>query len=275
MFFLLALPPCAQVDLAAQALGALTGTPAIDARQILLRGAPFIAQWLEDSGPAQVAAQALRDATLVNWPLHEDALARVPQALAARSFRFENDGLWASDRHTELVLPYSDILLIARMRSDQATETVTQTTERKTNTLVMLTTGMPIGRTVTTTDRQKSAQNHYFSLVFTADAAVRLPCEGLDYGGLPGPAQASSFTNYTQLLTILAQKSPGAVVDARLERIAGKLQLQPGAPGHQRLEREGKSTKVRSQSLQFDNEDAALQAAHLLYLATRRQRAGG
>lgn len=271
MYFVLAVPPPRDVDAAARALAELLGGHALDRRQVLLKGVPFIVQWLETLDEAQATAVSLQNAGLEAHAWHERALEAVPAPLEARAFRFEADHFVVSDRHETVRIPLRDVMLVLRARTEHTLETSTETTKKKTH-IAAMAMGLPISKSKTTQERQREQDQTWFVLVYTATAAVRLPQLGMDYTGLGERMQATATANYQCLLDMLGAACPDARFDGRLERVAGRLASMPGE-ARRTTDRPDRKTTVRAATLAFDNEDAVLRACRLLWLAERRRRA--
>ncbi len=271
MHFVLAVPPARDVDAAARALAELLGGHALDRRQILLKGVPFIVQWTEALPEAQAMAVALQNAGLEAHAWHERALEAVPTPFEARAFRFDPDHLIVSDRRESVQIPLRDVVLVLRARTEHMVETSTETSQKKTN-IAAMAMGLPISKTKVTQERQREQDQAWFLLIYTATTAVRLPQLGLDYTGLGARMQATATANYKCLQDMLGAACPDATFDARLERVAGRLATMPGE-ARRTTDRPDRKTIVRAATLALDNEDAVLRACRLLWLAERRRRA--
>lgn len=271
MHFVLAVPPATDVDAAARTLANLLGGHAIDHKQVVLKGVPWIVTWRETLPEAQQIAHELSTAGLQAHAWHERALDAVPVPLEARAFRVADGILEVTDRRETLRIPTQDVLLILRARTEHETETRTETTQKKTS-LAALAMGLPISTNKVTQERQRDQDRAFFVLVYTATAAVRLGQLGLDFTGLGAAMQPTATGNYLALLDLLEQACPHATRDSRLEKMAGRLAVMPGEARNSTNKPDRKTT-VRATTLAHDNEDAVGRAAGLLWLAERRRRA--
>lgn len=270
MHFVLAVPPARDLEAAARALASLAGGLAIDQRQTLLKNVPLIPLWSEDLAQVQAAADALRAAGLDAWALHERAMTAVPEIQSARLFALEPDALVTSDRIVQTRIAFADVLLILRARVDSQVQTLTETT-KKANHVQTLLTGIP-SRAKVTQERQTEGQQQAFALVYTATTAVRLPCDGMDFSGMGQHMQAGALANYQRLIELLVAACPQATFDPRLERVAGRLPVMPGDQKRMTAQQVKPGITKRESSLAYDNEDAVMRAARLLYLAERKRR---
>jgi hypothetical protein len=255
VYFVLAVPPPTHLDAAARVMAERLGGHAIDQRQVLLKGVPWIVTWREDLADAQAFAQELSAAGLEAHAWHEKALEAVPVPLEARAFRVADGILEVTDRRETLRIAAKDVLLVLRARTEHETETRTETTQKKTN-LAALAMGLPISSSKVTQDRQRDQERAFFVLVYTATAAVRLSQLGLDFTGLGTAMQPTATGNYQALLAMLTGLCPHATFDSRLERMAGRLATMPGEVRNTTNKPDRKTT-VRAATTAHDNGTAA------------------
>ncbi len=273
MHFVLVAPGQADPAAASAALADTVGGGAYEHRQVLLRGLPFIAAWRDTPAQAHAVAATLTQAGLEAWAFDDAVLDHVPPVLDARAFRFAPDHLELLDRRgAATAVPLARVGLICRARALHASETTTETTRKKVR-LGALAMGVPMSKSKTTREVDRTTEDEAFALLWSVgpDLCVRLSRDALDYEGLGDARVVSAQTNYLALLARLEAACPGARVDAALERAAGRVPPVPTQRLRDRT-RHLRSSSV-SDTVAEDNTDAVLFAARLLYVVERARRA--
>jgi hypothetical protein len=269
-FFVLAMPPAADLERASQALARVLGGMAIDHRPPILRELPWIPVRGDDKAELDAIAADLTTAGLRARVLHERALAAVPDPLVAERFGLLDDALVVANRKQEARLPWREVILVSRARHQTTTTATTETTSRKAS-MAAMAVGVPIRSKQTEVERSQTTQVTYVGWVWTATAGVRLDQDALDYAGLGTGMEAGSIANWQALLRAVATRCPTATVDVRLERAGGRLNTAPVA-----MKRDSnmpkRGTTVVATVQTAGNEDAITEAARLLWLAERVRR---
>lgn len=242
MTHLLVVPPARDPEAVLDWLVRLgAGTP-YDAKQKLLRGAPFL---LPPSDTVDEWAAHLRDAGLPAYAVHDDEFRLLPPVVDAAAFAFAPEGIvvrTADDR--ELVLPASAIEAVLRARRD-----VQQP--------------KPASKPMPRFDPKAGENLCCYVLCALPDVLVRFELGHVDYAGL-GPHQtAVTRQNHLALQTILENGSVGAWKDARLEALGGRLPPFPKGPQA--------AARIGLSNVEGPFEEAAL----LLCIAVRLSRRAG
>lgn len=257
-------------DGAVAALAGL-GLVAYDARQLVLRGVPFVVG-ADDLERARAVALELRRVGVEAWVVDEDLARRVPPVETARSFRVFLEGIEVTTRGASVLggpathaVRYPDVELLVAGKSihSTTTETVKVTKKLALNPVKM----MRPGKTETETSHDESDERFFLLLARAPDVLLRFDEHGLDYGGLGEARQSFARANFQALLQLLQARAPAAPVDGRLEKLASRVS---GAPIPTATS-SGRVALTRKTERTFgeNNEDAVLGAARLLCLAAR------
>lgn len=256
---------------AAAAMAAEFGGSPYDQRQVLLKNLPLATGWQSDT---HVVAQRLAAAGLEAWSLPASALDTLPVAVEARSFRLTDAGLEAiAQGGVSLTLPWPSVELVLRARTEFQVNATTETTKKKTN-LAAMAIGLPIGSKSTTVERNQTVGDTWFAVLCARrpNLVLRLTRDGLDYSGLGSAKGPGALVNYVTLLELVERRCPGARIDPRLEKAAGRIPPVP-AEARRSVTKSGKTTVAEAVS-NADNAEAVAFAGQLLWLAERLRRAG-
>ena len=115
---LLVVPGAGDIDAAVQSLVGL-GVGAFDARQLLLRGVPFVLPF----DPAAGGTAGLTAAGVELFVVDEETWVQAPELVQARSFVLSSEGLRvttravAGDPARELLVAWTSVELLLRARS--------------------------------------------------------------------------------------------------------------------------------------------------------------
>jgi hypothetical protein len=248
------------------------GMPAYEARQALLKGAPFTVA--VDVETARGAAVELRAAGLEAFAVDEDVLMRSPPLVIAKSFRLFAEGIEVTSRPTAKApatahaIRWSEVEAVLPAKSVQSTftETVTQKMKITTNPMNLMRGAKK------TVDHAREVSEERFVLVLAKepDLLVRVDEHGSEFTGLAEKKQATARANFDTFVAHVRASATTASFDNRLEKLAQKLSGSPaGVATSAATAGMRKSTSV---STTEDNEGAVVIAARWLCLAERLRR---
>jgi hypothetical protein len=214
----------------APALAAALGTTSYEAgvRLRVSGSGPFVIATFGELPAADEASCKLKASGLPTVMISDEEAASSQNGFPVRTFRFNEHTFHAESRQKEtLAVDYQKIFLIIRGMGIKE-ETSTETTKTRMFDIgkAVLTGGLIMSKTVTSTEQKITEEREGFLFVYAEGVLPLVFREGaLDYSSLGPALQLSRTANFTALLAELRRRSSHARFDDRLATRAGQVQL--------------------------------------------------
>ncbi|HVU03927.1 MAG TPA: hypothetical protein VHE30_19345 [Polyangiaceae bacterium] len=202
----------------AKELAPALGTTVYELRLALAAGPPVVVGFVPDEARARAQAAVFTKAGHRALAFARSDVLSSATMPVFRDFRLDPAGIVPSVERGE-VMPYADVVLLARASHRRTTETVTEVSERKFRPVAAAVTGgLILSKTVKREEKVVTEAREQVLYVFSRlpGRAFLLRERGANYGGLGARLARTSLENFQVTQKLLRDACPAAAYDERL-----------------------------------------------------------